>query len=960
MVSDSTSAHGRALRILETHGIDLTNEGNLEKKWTVVHRSHSKNSAGIRTERVLYQCRCGYDTRTRELKERKPLVSSDTHIEAPSKAPWQRRAPYDFTGCHAHIEVTFIASPLQVFRIIGILVHNDECQNTVMTRLPAVPLHEHVYEVAVQQLMDGARISNIKQKNLEMINACSYRGMDNPTTSRNYRYLLLTTDSSQLYQQYSSTLGVRTSTPPEHNVHNWISVESPEYKIDIAAAVFHYQPRTKDNDRLIVCIATPEMVAATWALAHHKQLVFDGTFGVCSSRLLLFIAMGVDKEGKGVPLALFLFSAPGGNAASHAGYNTEILTSLLAGWRDYLSKDSPEPFEPYIAITDSDTRERAALVTTFPSITLLLCRFHLRQSWTNQRKQILKKVKNSYWHSQAVTLIRELEQQLIHTSDFSAAKQLPEDQRIQATALLVQPDHVAQSRAILKHIDYLHKTWMSEPLWKSWSTYGRLEASARLGISVDGVLPTTNHLESFNGILKRKHILQWERSGRRLRFDFFIFLLVNRIMPEIFSQQRAKESYVEWLSDRFADAAGGARLTRNMHVDAAPRHSVPGISLAWWSPDTKRDSLAQALFELHPPRVIIHKPYDQPTITSHCLSSRNNPGDANQLIYHLMIHVSGWATCTCLDFTVTRSGACKHLRALRLLVEDWCRQRVITQTFQFPRTWEAAQKVHLTNCEAFGNNYHQVALGSMHQAGLPSLNPRDPIASIAELDFLAEPNSAELEGDASIGTLDDSQGESEDGELLVEAEEALNPCEAMEPNLEPSISSDTILPEPLAPKTHQTFSDPLSGAIDPPPPATSSSGSSIAEKNRSAIRHQVVAKTNHVLTQAQRNLTELSGLLDELGQDMSNIQDLPRFKDSLSAILLQLNNASQTQPVPEQSQNSDVLALSPQLASAESSKKISRSTLLGKRKNQDTVLRDIRPPSPEKRKQHRHDSHGVF
>jgi hypothetical protein len=33
----------------------------------------------------------------------------------------------------------------------------------------------------------------------------------------------------------------------------------------------------------------------------------------CTSELLLFIALAVDKEGKGVPLALFLFSAPMGN-----------------------------------------------------------------------------------------------------------------------------------------------------------------------------------------------------------------------------------------------------------------------------------------------------------------------------------------------------------------------------------------------------------------------------------------------------------------------------------------------------------------------------------------------------------------------------------------------------------------------------------------------------------------------
>ena len=67
------------------------------------------------------------------------------------------------------------------------------------------------------------------------------------------------------------------------------------------------------------------MDAAAWEYGHHSQVMLDGTFGVCTTRLLLFIAMAVDEQGKGVPIAFFLFSAPTGNRATHAGYNTAIL-----------------------------------------------------------------------------------------------------------------------------------------------------------------------------------------------------------------------------------------------------------------------------------------------------------------------------------------------------------------------------------------------------------------------------------------------------------------------------------------------------------------------------------------------------------------------------------------------------------------------------------------------------------
>lgn len=68
-----------------------------------------------------------------------------------------RRNPYDFTGCLAHVEVTERESDGEVTRIIGILEHNPACQKSVMTRIPAVPLHPHVYEIALDQLRNGAR-----------------------------------------------------------------------------------------------------------------------------------------------------------------------------------------------------------------------------------------------------------------------------------------------------------------------------------------------------------------------------------------------------------------------------------------------------------------------------------------------------------------------------------------------------------------------------------------------------------------------------------------------------------------------------------------------------------------------------------------------------------------------------------------------------------------------------------
>ncbi|KAJ7917951.1 hypothetical protein B0H13DRAFT_1450487, partial [Mycena leptocephala] len=94
-------------------------------------------------------------------------------------------------------------------------------------------------------------------------------------------------------------------------------------------------------------------------------------------------------------------------------------------------------------------------------------------------------------------------------------------------------ERVAQAAAT--YLDYLNNTWMSEPLWQSWSQHGRIVASQLLNVAVEGVLPTTNHLEAFNGVLKNKYLPQWQRSGTRLRIDFLILILITKLLPEIFA-----------------------------------------------------------------------------------------------------------------------------------------------------------------------------------------------------------------------------------------------------------------------------------------------------------------------------------------------------------------------------------------------------------------------------------------
>ncbi|KAJ3912293.1 hypothetical protein F5877DRAFT_93600 [Lentinula edodes] len=267
------------------------------------------------------------------------------------------RVPYPFTGCLAHIEVTERVGDGAISRIAGFPEHNGPCQTAVLERVPRIPLHEYVYEVALEQLQCGASLTAIQETNSKMVDNQAYRGMStyDPKTA-NVRYLFLPTDHTSLYQKASQNLGVDVRLQPQYNVDGWLNPESTNFKPEVTEAVFHYSAQAEAGDRFEICLSTPEMDTCAHKYAHHLQLILDGTFGVCSAQLLLFIALAVDESNKGVPIALFLFSAETGAKAMHASYNTVILEKLIQTWKLRLETKFGS-FKPYSAITDTDTKE---------------------------------------------------------------------------------------------------------------------------------------------------------------------------------------------------------------------------------------------------------------------------------------------------------------------------------------------------------------------------------------------------------------------------------------------------------------------------------------------------------------------------------------------------------------------------------------------------------------------------
>lgn len=248
-------------------------------------------------------------------------------------------------------------------------------------------------------------------RNLEMYHQQAYREQSTRPEQANFRYNIQCSDFNRIYARHHQSQGIDIKKRAEDNVHGWMNPDSPHFSKDIADSIFHYSARAQRGDRFEIFISTKDMEDAAWSCVHGSQLILDGTFGVCSSRLLLWIAMGVDPQRKGLPVALFLFSAPSGTLATHAGYDIAVLTHLLGTWKNWLSSRKSannRVFQPCVAITDTDTKERGALIATWPSIILLLCRFHVRQCWTSKRQTTLAK-KSSHLRFQVLERIQNLE-----------------------------------------------------------------------------------------------------------------------------------------------------------------------------------------------------------------------------------------------------------------------------------------------------------------------------------------------------------------------------------------------------------------------------------------------------------------------------------------------------------------------------------------------------------------------
>ncbi|RKO91470.1 hypothetical protein BDK51DRAFT_47779 [Blyttiomyces helicus] len=242
---------------------------------------------------------------------------------------------------------------------------------------------------------------------------------------------------------------------------------------DILEAVFHYQPLTADTERLELSIARQEM--RDGALPHRGILLRDGTFGVSKERLLLFIAMGIDKGDKGVRLALLHFTPPRDAKFIPGGYDHRILTRLLGAWKTMLSGEKGVKFELMIAMTDIDAKEQKALLDVGQPRQRFRSRWSSVDGFDPSSRYAFEKFADTY----------------------------PSGNQISTTAM----------RGV-EFCQYLSQYWRRPGILRSWCRSGSAAAYRISGIPLQRIPNSNNHLKSFNSEFKTHSL-----AGIQLRPD---------------------------------------------------------------------------------------------------------------------------------------------------------------------------------------------------------------------------------------------------------------------------------------------------------------------------------------------------------------------------------------------------------------------------------------------------------
>ncbi|KAJ8096174.1 hypothetical protein PM082_000082 [Marasmius tenuissimus] len=519
------------------------NERVVNAKLTCVDsKIHPLMNKRYNRRELLFQCQAGMD---------------NTQGHNPSK---KREIPWKDVDCTCwirvlvtfDIEATNPSDFIAINQISGITSHSEACR--VLSDVendPPIPLHPLVRARALELVVQGSPLYFLWSEIEEFVKLHFNEGTLGTDC---HRLFLESHDTSSLYRTTRRYFGIRQRNKPEETLHSWYRTDNPTPPSSlIRDSCLHYTPQITDDKESCfeLVLATPDMKKAAWDHAHKQHLLMDLTFGFCSASLLLTLLMAFDKNRHGVPVGALLFSARKHAKVTHADYDTKILTKLVGTWKDGLGTNSDgEKIDIKVATTDQDPRERNTLAAHWPEIFLLLCTFHVWQSWKNALNRFLRCIPEGEPRKEIRRRLAQLLHQLMwKITSYPDAKRAFESERQYLLRLGQRRSATAkkQAKGGLVFLNYLLQYHLkSEDYWYSWSPAGAIEASQCLNIPVDDVPRTNNPLEGFNGRIKNQYIAPYTRGGRLPRVDVWVYVFVTYVIPELFKSFRDKEKHQEF------------------------------------------------------------------------------------------------------------------------------------------------------------------------------------------------------------------------------------------------------------------------------------------------------------------------------------------------------------------------------------------------------------------------------
>ncbi|KAF5320405.1 hypothetical protein D9611_010750 [Ephemerocybe angulata] len=519
----------RAFQLFTQLGIHIPadSERDVQSKMSI-QKTDKKALQNEKTRATRHiQCQCGTDN------------TAGRHASKKRQMPWKN------VGCLVWVKLVTVHEPehgnmIAIDEISGILDHSEACSNQIeMDRNPTVPLNAELRDHALALLRKHVPVSLLQSECAAWANEKWPSGIPGDRYSR---YYLTAYDTCSLYRTIAQELGISQRTSAEENLDKWFRRDKPQPPSPILTeSCFHYQAHIKPvSDRFEIIISTPEMKESAWKYGHNQQVLMDLTFGFSSARALLVILLVLNSENTGIPICFIIFTARDTAKATHADYDTQILTDLLERFKKSMGTNNlGEAFNIAVANTDNDVRERTALSTLWPSILLILCMFHIWQSWRNGLNRCLacipkgpdRQAVRSHLGKFLMRLLKEI-------TDHEEARTL----YIAEVAFWKQEgrkrDSISkkQAKGALAFLKYFELYLKVKAYWFSWSPAGAIEAARQLRLPIKCIARTNNPLESFNGRIKNKYWQPYQHSGRLPRIDLWIRLTITDIMPDFFEK----------------------------------------------------------------------------------------------------------------------------------------------------------------------------------------------------------------------------------------------------------------------------------------------------------------------------------------------------------------------------------------------------------------------------------------